>query len=176
MDLWGIDDALAVPVTVAALKGALTCFLGEAVNYVNAEKLAASRGIEVVRASHQGQGDYPHLVAVQLGGDSGEIDLAGTLFGENDARVVRFRGFRLEFRPEGRLMVLSNRDVPGVVGRLGTLLGEGGVNIAEIHLARLGGAEDAVAVLRLDQQPTEAVMRRIADLPEVHSVQMADLR
>jgi D-3-phosphoglycerate dehydrogenase len=90
--------------------------------------------------------------------------------------VVRFRGFRLEFRPEGRLMVLSNRDVPGVVGRLGTLLGEGGVNIAEIHLARLSGGEDAVAVLRLDQQPAEAVMRRIADLPEVHSVQMADLR
>ena len=176
VDLWGIDDSLAVPVTVAALKGALTCFLGEAVNYVNAEKLAASRGIEVVRASHQGQGDYPHLVSVQLGGESGEIDLAGTLFGENDARVVRFRGFRLEFRPEGRLMVLSNRDVPGVVGRLGTLLGEGGVNIAEIHLARLSGGEDAVAVLRLDQQPDEAVLRRIADLPEVHGVQVADLR
>lgn len=176
VDLWGIDEALAVPVTVAALKGALTCFLGEAVNYVNAEKLAASRGIEVVRASHQGPGDYPHLVGVQLGGESGEIELAGTLFGENDARVVRFRGFRLEFRPEGRLMVLSNRDVPGVVGRLGTLLGEAGVNIAEIHLARVAGGDDAVAVLRLDQQPDERVLRRIADLPEVHDVQVADLR
>ncbi len=137
VDLWGIEEALAVPVTIAAVKGALTCFLGEAVNYVNAEKLAAARGIEVVRAVHQEAGDYPRLVGVSVGGDAGEVDLAGALFGERDARVVRFRGFRLEFRPEGQLMVLSNRDVPGVVGRLGTILGEAGVNIAEIHLARV---------------------------------------
>jgi D-3-phosphoglycerate dehydrogenase len=176
VELWGIDESLAVPVTVAALKGALNCFLGEAVNYVNAEKLAAARGIEVVRASHHEAGDYPHLIGVRVGGEGGEVDLAGTLFGERDARVVRFRGFRLEFRPEGRLMVLTNRDVPGVVGRLGTLLGEGGVNIAEIHLARLAGGDDAMAVLRLDQEPDAAVLARIAALPEVHAVQVADLR
>ena len=64
VDLWGIEESLAVPVTVAAVKGALTCFLGEAVNYVNAEKLAAARGIEVVRAMRPEPGDYPHLVGV----------------------------------------------------------------------------------------------------------------
>ena len=176
VDLWGIEEALAVPVTVAAIKGALTCFLGEAVNYVNAEKLAAARGIEVVRAVRQEAGDYPHLVGVGVGGGEGEVDLAGTLFSERDARVVRFRGFRLEFRPEGQLMVLSNRDVPGVVGRLGTILGEAGVNIAEIHLARVADGGEAMAVLRLDQHPAPEVLARISALPEIHAVQLADLR
>jgi D-3-phosphoglycerate dehydrogenase len=176
VDLWGIEEPLAVPMTVASIKGALTCFLGEAVNYVNAEKLAATRGIEVVRAVRQEAGDYPHLVGVSVGGEGGEIDLAGTLFSERDARVVRFRGFRLEFRPEGRLMVLSNRDVPGVVGRLGTILGEAGVNIAEIHLARVADGDEAMAVLRLDEHPAPDVLARIAGLPEIHSVQLADLR
>jgi D-3-phosphoglycerate dehydrogenase / 2-oxoglutarate reductase len=174
--LWGIEESLAVPVTVAALKGALVAFLGETVNYVNAEAIAAARGIEVVRAVHHESGDYPHLVAVRLAGAGGAVELAGTLFGEHDARVVRFHGFRLEFRPEGRLMVLTNRDVPGVVGRLGTLLGEAGVNIAEIHLARRADGDEAVAVLRLDQEPDEAVLQRIAGLPEIRSVQVADLR
>ena len=176
VDLWGIEESLAVPVTVAAVKGALTCFLGEAVNYVNAEKLAAARGIEVVRAVRPEPADYPHLVGVSVGGDGGEVELAGALFGERDARVVRFRGFQLEFRPEGRLMVLSNRDVPGVVGRLGTILGEAGVNIAEIHLARVRDGGDAMAVLRLDEHPAPEVLAHIAALPEIQAVQMADLR
>jgi D-3-phosphoglycerate dehydrogenase len=176
VDLWGVEEALAVPITVAALKGVLTCFLGEAVNYVNAEKVAAARGIDVVRSLHNEPGDYPHLVSVSVGGEEGEVDLAGTLFGERDVRVVSFRGFRLEFRPEGQLMVLSNRDVPGVVGRLGTILGEAGVNIAEIHLARVEGGGEAMAVLRLDQQPPEETLRKVAALPEIHSVQVADLR
>jgi D-3-phosphoglycerate dehydrogenase len=102
------------------------------------------------------------------------VELAGTLFGEDEGRVVRFRGYPLEFRPEGRLLVLTNRDVPGVVGKLGTLLGQAGVNIAEIHLARHGG-EDAAAVLRVDQEPGPPCLAELAALPEVHEVKLVDL-
>jgi D-3-phosphoglycerate dehydrogenase len=180
VDLWGMEEGLALPVTVAALKGALTPFLGEGVNYVNAERVADSRGIEVVRASHHRAGEYPHLVGVTLEGGGRQVELAGTLFGAEDPRVVRFEGYRLEFRPAGRLLVLRNRDVPGVVGKVGTLLGEAGVNIAEIHLARpartrAGGDGDALAVLRLDQQPSAEVVRRLAGLPEVSRVQVVEL-
>jgi D-3-phosphoglycerate dehydrogenase / 2-oxoglutarate reductase len=175
VDLWGIEDALRFPVTVAVLKGALTPSLGEAVNFVNAERVAASRGLEVVRATHHEGGDYPHLVGVRLEGGGERIELAGTLFGERDARVVGFGGFRLEFRPAGILLVLANRDVPGVVGRIGTILGAGGVNIAEIHLARAQGQE-AMAVLRLDQQPQEAVLAELTGLPEIYRARVVDLR
>ena len=175
VDLWGIDEGLHHALMVAALKGALTPFLGEAINFVNAERVAESRGIEVVRSIHHQAGDYPQLVGIRLSGEQGEVELAGTLFGERDARVVRFEGYRLEFRPEGRLLVLRNRDVPGVVGRVGTLLGKAGTNIAEIHLARNRSGSDAAAVLRLDQEPPVEVLERLAALPEVSRVQLVDL-
>ncbi|HET9209645.1 MAG TPA: phosphoglycerate dehydrogenase [Thermoanaerobaculia bacterium] len=166
VDVCGIDEALCAPVAVAVLKGVLTPFMGEDVNYVNAEQIAKSRGIEVVRTVRSGPGEYPNLVDIALSG-GGSIKLAGTVFGDHDLRVVRFEDYPLEFRPEGNLLVLENVDKPGVVGKIGTLLAEADVNIADIHLARRG--QEAVAVLRLDQEPGEELLERLGRLPEVKS-------
>lgn len=168
VDVWGLDESLRVPVTVAVLKGVLTPFLGEAVNYVNAERVAESRGIEVTRTTHNARGDYPQLVDVTLSGGGRSVELGGTLFGERDPRVVSFENYRLEFQPEGNLLVLENFDKPGVVGKIGTLLAKADINIADIHLARRGkGHQEALAVLRLDQEPTPALVEELAGLPEV---------
>ncbi|HVR95654.1 MAG TPA: phosphoglycerate dehydrogenase [Thermoanaerobaculia bacterium] len=175
VDLWGIDEPLRLPVSVAAVKGVLTPFLGEGVNYVNAERLAGSRGVEVVRSTHSESGDYPQLVGVKLSGGGRTVELDGTLFNERDPRVVRFGGFRLEFRPEGRLLVMENHDAPGVVGRIGTLLANDRINIADIHLARRQGGKEALAVLRLDQDPGDELLARLAALPEVQSARRIDL-
>jgi len=175
VDLWGIDEDLRVPVTIAVINGALKPFLGDAVNFVNAERLAESRGIEVIRATHHSTGEYAHLVGVTVTGEEGSVELQGTLFAEKDARVVGFEGYRLEFRPEGRMLVIRNRDVPGVVGKFGTLLGEAGLNIAEIHLARRRDQQTAMAVVRLDEAPGDEVLGRFEALPEVSQVQLVDL-
>ena len=90
VDVWGLDESLRAPVTVAVLKGLLTPFLGEAVNYVNAERMAESRGIEVTRTTHSARGDYPQLVDVTLSGGGKSVELGGTLFGDHDPRVVSF--------------------------------------------------------------------------------------
>ncbi|HKI00616.1 MAG TPA: phosphoglycerate dehydrogenase [Thermoanaerobaculia bacterium] len=173
VDLWGLDESLRAPVTVAVLKGLLTPFLGEAVNYVNAERIAEGRGIEVVRSARSAMGEYPQLVDVTVSGGGRNVELGGTLFGERDARVVRFENYRLEFRPEGNLLVLENFDKPGVVGKVGTLLAEADVNIADIHLARRG--QEALAVLRLDQEPTPALLEKLMGLPEVKSARRVAL-
>jgi D-3-phosphoglycerate dehydrogenase len=173
--LWGLAEEQGLPLTVAALKGALGSHLGDGVNYVNAEAVAASRGIEVVRAIHHGGGDYSRLVGINLAGAAGTVELAGTLFGESDARVVRFEGYRLEFRPEGLMLLLQNLDVPGVVGKLGATLGEAGVNIADIHLARESQGEEAVAVLRLDNAPPPELLEKLRGLEEVIRVRLVDL-
>jgi D-3-phosphoglycerate dehydrogenase / 2-oxoglutarate reductase len=176
--LWGIEESFRLPVSVAALKGVLANFLGEGVNYVNAERLAESRGIEVVRSTYSQPADYPHLVEVSVWSKERRIEVFGTLFGERDPRVVRFGGYRLEFRPEGKLLVLQNRDRPGVVGKLGMLLGEAGVNIADIHLARRDdgqGEPEALAVLRLDQEPSDELLARLLAIPEVQSAHRVDL-
>jgi hypothetical protein len=179
VDLWGIDEAFRAPVSVAALKGVLTPFLGEAVNYVNAERIAEGRGVEVVRSTHSAASDYPHLVGVTLSGGGRSVELDGTLFGERDLRVVRLGGYRLEFRPEGKLLFLENRDVPGVVGKVGTLLADAGINIADIHLARTDGRpgeeRKAMAVLRLDQEPTDDLLARLTALEVVRSARRVDL-
>jgi D-3-phosphoglycerate dehydrogenase len=175
VDVWGFEEGLQTPVAVAVLKGVLTPFLGEGVNYVNAERIAASRGVELVRTTHSGPGEYPQLLSIRLAGGGREVELGGTLFGERDPRVVRFGGYRLEFRPEGRLLVLENRDVPGVVGKLGTLLGAAGINIADIHLARRDGEGRALAVLRLDQSAGPELVARLRGLPEVIAAHAVDL-
>ncbi len=179
VDAWGVDEAFQVPVTVAAVKGVLQPFLGEEVNYVNAELIAEGRGIKVVRSTHRAQEDYPNLVGVSLSGGGKSVEVDGTLFGERDLRVVRFGGYPLEFRPEGKLLVIENRDVPGAVGKIGTLLAEHGVNIADIHLARRPAGDkgelEALAVLRLDQDPTDELMKQLAALPVVRSARRVDL-
>ncbi len=195
VDLWGIDEPLQAAVKVAALKGALAPFLGEGVNYVNAERMARDRAIAVHCSTHSEAADYPHLVRVRLTGSggpgvSGEIELAGTFFSDRAPRVVSVGGYRLEFRPEGKLLLLRNLDVPGVVGKLGTALGRQKVNIADIHLARQeGGAwkarEDsdrrtaetpqALAVLVLDDEPPRALFEELAALEEVKWVRFVDM-
>ncbi len=175
VDLWGTEDELEVPITVAALKGALSRVLGEAVNYVNAEHLATERGIEVCRVRHSGPGNHPNLIAVRLSSDAGEIEIAGTLFHDQEPRIVRLGDHPLEFQPTGFLLVVRNDDVPGVVGRLGTSLGSAGVNIAAIHLSRQPGSGEAMAVVRLDGAPGDAVLAEIRNLVEVNSAQLVDL-
>jgi D-3-phosphoglycerate dehydrogenase len=175
VDLWGVEAPLRAPIGVAVVKGALTPYLGEAVNYINAERIADARGVEVSRVTHQHAGEYPHLVGVKLSGESRSVEVAGTVFAEGDERVVRFEGYRLEFRPSGRLLVIHNRDVPGVLGLVGTMLGEAGTNIAEIHLARDRSGGEAVSVFRLDEAPPEGVLEALARLEAISQVHLIDL-
>lgn len=173
--LRGIEDGLHVPMTIAFVKGALGPVLGEGVNYVNAEALARERGIEVVRSVASETADYPHLVVARIEGEGGPLEVAGTLFHERDPRIVRIDDHQLEFRPEGHLLVLRNHDVPGVVGSVGTALGESGLNIADLHLSRAPGGEEALAVVRLDARPDDTVLDSLRDLPAVRSVRLVSL-
>lgn len=181
VDLWGVEEAMHTPVTMAVLMGVLATFLrNDLVNYVNAERLAKARNIEVVRSVHTAESDYPSLVGVTLSGGGKSVELAGTLFGERDLRVVRIGGFRLEFRPEGQLLFVENLDVPGVVGKVGTTLADAGINIADIHLARTdrvgaSGEREALAVLRVDQELPEAVVDQLCEIGVVQSARRVDL-
>ena len=106
---------------------------------------------------------------VRLEGEEGSFEVAGTVFHEREPRVVRVGDYHLEFVPKGHLLVLRNNDVPGVVGKLGSAVGDAGINIAAIHLSR-GGTGEALAVLRLDQELTDRAVEILRDLPEVREV------
>src|SRR6185295_5068695 len=145
----------------AAVKGALQGHAPETVNFVNAFHVAADRGLAVSETRHEGPGTYARSIRITLtaGANAAATAADGTLFSESDARVVAVDGLPLEFRPEGTVVFLRNRDVPGVVGSVGSILGEGGVNIANFSLARAG--DRAAAVLAVDSPPSAAVLDRL---------------
>ncbi len=172
VETWGLPADLLRPVAVAAVKGALQGHAPETVNYVNAFHAAQGRGVSVSETRHEGPGTYARSIRICLSEGSGTGTTAdATLFSETDARVVAVDGLPLEFRPEGTVVYLRNRDVPGVVGSVGTILGDGGVNIADFSLARGEGGR-AAAVLAVDTPPSREVLDRLRAAPAVEDVRV----
>ncbi|HEY1251553.1 MAG TPA: phosphoglycerate dehydrogenase [Thermoanaerobaculia bacterium] len=171
VETWGLPEDLLRPVAVAAVKGALETQTPETVNYVNALYMAQDRGLSVSETRHEVPGNYARSLRVTLSGPKRAGSADATLFSGLDARVVAVDELPLEFRPEGTVVFLRNRDVPGVVGSVGTLLGEAGVNIANFSLAR-GHGERAAAVIAVDSPPPADVLERLRRTPAVEEVRV----
>ncbi len=172
----GDDDAALRPLASAALVGFLNAVLGRgSSNWVNAAHLVEQRGIEVRRMHSGAHGDYAEYVEVALLGGDQETRLAGALLGEGFPRVVRIDEFHVDVVPRGTLLVLRNRDVPGVIGRVGTVLGDAGVNIAEYHQARVEQGGEALAAISVDGRVGEDVLGRLRRLRAVRDVRQAVL-
>ncbi|MEP6993143.1 MAG: phosphoglycerate dehydrogenase [Acidobacteriota bacterium] len=171
VETWGLPEDLLRPVAVAAVKGALETQTPETVNYVNALYVAQDRGLSVSETRHEDPGTYARSLRVTLSGTAPATTADATLFAGRDARVVAVDGLPLEFRPEGTVVFLRNRDVPGVVGSVGTLLGEAGVNIANFSLAR-GSGDRAAAVIAVDSAPPPDVLERLRKTPAVEEVRV----
>jgi len=163
------------PITAAALRGLLARFFDSPVNYVNAPHLARQRGITVEESRKTKAKGFVNTIRVQVKTATGESDVEGTVFGADTLRIVRINNFFLEGVPEGHILMMQNRDVPGVVGRIGTLLGENNVNIAGLELGRekIGGM--AVSLMHVDEPVPDAVLEQLRGLPEILSAQLIDL-
>src|ERR1051326_5708921 len=110
---------------------------------------------------------HPYSAEVSLSGGMQELAVAGVAAPDAPARLTRIGSFHVDVTPRQTLVVLTNNDVPGVIGRVGTLLGDAGVNIAEYHQARLAQGGDALAAISVDSVVTPELRRRLCDLPEV---------
>jgi D-3-phosphoglycerate dehydrogenase len=153
--------------TVTFLKGLLTAILEENVTDVNAPHLAKARGIRVVETSVAESEVYASLIAAELTTDKGTWRTAGTLFHKREPRIVRIDGFPLEALPSGWMLVFSNLDVPGVIGRIGTLCGRHAINIAGMQLGRERRGGRAVSILNLDDPIPEPVLAEIRAMPDI---------
>lgn len=153
------------PVTMTLVEGVLRPVLGDTVNIVNALPTARERGLTVRETATTEAGDYTSLLTVTLATDAGSHRVEGTLFARRDPRIVRLDGYGLELLPEGHLLVFANEDRPGVIGRVGTILGDNAVNIGGMQLGRMRQHADALAVLTVDSEIPEGVMAQIRALP-----------
>jgi len=162
--------------TATVLCGALSPVVGAgAVNTVNALHIATAHGIRVDQIQLDSRGVFAEQIEIRATTDAGETRVAGALLGESHPRIIRIDDFRVDMAPRGTLLVLRNQDVPGVIGRVGTVLGDAGINIAGYHQSRLDAGGDALAIVNIDGRVDGSVLDALGRLTEIHSVRQVQL-
>jgi D-3-phosphoglycerate dehydrogenase len=154
------------PLTAVALAGLLGPLMSS-VNMVNAPIIAKERDIDVSEVKHDREGDYQTLMRVTVTTEKLTRDVAGTLFAGSKPRIVEIKGINVEAELGRHMLYVTNQDKPGFIGRLGSLLGESGINIATFHLGRHAAGEDAIAMIEVDQPIPDAVLAKVRALPHV---------
>ncbi|HEV3392968.1 MAG TPA: phosphoglycerate dehydrogenase [Chthoniobacterales bacterium] len=162
------------PITRAALKGFLQNAGGTDVNEVNAPAFAESLGLKVIETRLSAPGDYTDLLELSASAEGKTVSVGGAFFGATP-RIVSVNSRPVEARPHGVILVLENTDRPGIVGRIGTLLGEHNVNIATMSLSRNQAGGTALTILNLDNPPDEKLLQEIRASGDIHSAQVIQL-
>ena len=172
----GIVDFDAVPLTRAVLKGWLSGIAGdEGINDVNAPHKIKALGIKVETIKSSSSADYSKLIEVKTVSSGGEEQsVRGTLLGKgNDPRIVEVDGRAIEVRPVDVLLVVRNVDKPGIVGKLGTILGDCKVNIANMSLSRAEDREWALTICELDHEPPESALQALVEDPDIREARIS---
>ncbi len=157
------------PITAAVLSGLMRRY-SDTVNMVNAPFMAKERGLDVREIRHDREGVYHTLVRVTVATSQGDRSVAGTLFGTAQPRLVEIFGIGIEADLAGNMLYIVNEDAPGFIGRIGTLLGEAGINIGTFHLGRREAGGEAVLLLSLDAPIPQDVLEAARKLPGVRTV------
>jgi D-3-phosphoglycerate dehydrogenase len=165
------------PITTAVLIGFLSRRVNpDEVNYVNAPFLMKDRGVEVIEAKSSELHGYANLITVEvLTRDGARVSLSATLFTRGNPRLVSLNDRHFDARPEGAIIVIQNKDVPGIIGAVGTLLGARGINIAHMTWGRDNAGGDAITLLNCDQDVTPEILSALEKLEYVRSARLIRL-
>ena len=144
--------------------------MGADVNVVSARFAAKEAGIEVTEEKRKDAGNYKSLITVHVETDSGRRDVSGTIFEGRDPRIVKIDNMSLDLKPSRHLLCITYQDVPGMVGKFGTLLGKAGINIARMELGRTERGKQAMIILTLDHPVPEEVAEDIRNTVTLHDL------
>ncbi|HEY2124602.1 MAG TPA: phosphoglycerate dehydrogenase, partial [Chthoniobacterales bacterium] len=169
-----VNEVDTTAITRAVLKGFLQTAGGQEINEVNAPAFAESLGLTVTETRLSAAGDYTDMLELSAKADGKTVSVGGAFFGATP-RIVSVNSRPVEARPHGIVLVLENSDRPGMVGRIGTLLGEHGVNIATMSLSRNQEGGTALTVLNLDTTPSDELLKVIRASDDIHSAQVIAL-
>ena len=169
-----VNEVDTTTITRAVLKGFLQLAGGMEINEVNAPAFARSLGLKVTESRLSAEGDYTDMLELSAAAEGKRVSVGGAFFGATP-RIISINSRPVEARPHGVVLVLENSDRPGMVGRIGTLLGDHGVNIATMSLSRNQEGGTALTVLNLDTPPTEDVLRSIRASEDILSAQVIQL-
>ncbi len=155
-------NGLIKAMTVGILKGLLSPILGEKVSYVNAPLLAAERGWQITQAKGIKISEYSNVITCQTTQEDGEeISIAGALLDRQKPYILQINDYRIHFEPSGYLLIMGSYDKPGVIGRVGSLMAEKGINIASWHTGRAEPGGNTLTVLNFDEALPEPLMEEL---------------
>jgi D-3-phosphoglycerate dehydrogenase len=142
---------------------------------VNSRSVAQERGLEVLESTSSARLAFANLMVVRLKTSECDLSVAGTLFGRNLPRLVDVDGVEVDAIPQGRLLMVRNDDTPGVVGHIGTLLGERAINIARMTVGRKPGSGRAVMLIEVDNDVPPEVLAEVKRIPGVREARSINL-
>lgn len=160
-----IDDPK--PIALSFLIGMFHNMTDHRINFVNAAVIAEERGISFAHSLNTELVSFSNLVVVHVTTNNGTIDVAGSVFGDKHPRIVDIMGYEVDVRPEGNMLFVQNKDVPGVIGKVGMMLGKGNINIAEYLLSRTDNSDSAYSVIKVDGQIDEKLLATLSNVDEI---------
>ena len=155
------------PIALSFLIGLFHDMTDNRINFVNAGVIAEERGISFSHSLNTESVSFSNLIVAHVTTENGTIEVAGSVFGDKHPRIVDIMGYEVDVRPEGNMLFVQNKDVPGVIGKVGMILGKGGVNIAEYLLSRTPNNDSAYSVIKFDGQINEELLEELTQVDEI---------
>jgi len=163
------------PLTLSLVKGILEKGMSGGVNYVNALVKAKEKGFQITETVHNTVKDYSSLITVTVTNEKGKHSISGTVFSKTELRIVNLDGSSTDFTPSGHMIWMAHQDKPGIVGKLGTILGNNGVNIAGLHVGRQDVGGKAVAMVNVDNEVPPKVLAELKGIPYIQDLRFVSL-
>jgi D-3-phosphoglycerate dehydrogenase len=155
------------PITAFFLKGFLSPILDTPVNIINAPFIAKERGVNIVKSTREAGLNFKEFIKITARSKDKEVSVGGTALYDKFPRIMMVDNYWIDIEPQGVILMFENKDVPGVIGKLGTLLAKHNVNIAGFRLGRLEKGKIALGALQLDDRLNEEILEEIHQIPEI---------
>lgn len=162
--------------TIAVIKGILSPILGDTINYVNGPTIAKERGINIEEVNSSQDINYKSVISVKAVFDNGEEKLvSGTIVSDTEERIINIDGYDISFIPQGILLVTQNIDKPGMVGKVGTVLGQNNVNIARMDLGRNYKSQKAMMIINIDENISEEISNELKSMEGIIDIKVINI-
>ena len=158
------------PISSSVLQGLFARGYSEVVNLINAKSTAKKLGIKVNEIKSSDEKNFKSVIEVKLNTSAGLFSAQGTIFGKNNLRIVNFKGYELDFDPDGYLLICGSKDRPGLIGEIGTVLSKNSINIGHMSWVRLSAHGDAIVVLNTDEKVGKDI---IAEVDKINDIRWA---
>tara|TARA_X000000368_G_scaffold110333_1_gene85846 strand:+ start:754 stop:2331 length:1578 start_codon:yes stop_codon:yes gene_type:complete len=163
------------PISIALIKGLLSNVIDDRINYINALSIIEERGVELVNTFNPQIDKYENLIDTYIYTENDVINIGGGVFFDNEFRILKFMNHDINFTPKGHILLKRNKDIPGVVGKVGTILGQYGINIAEYILSRPHKQEDPISIIKIDNNLDQDCLDKLKAIKEIIEIRQFEI-